>query len=101
MPGDWWFWNASRVIHHPLGEPGPINEFPAFTYLYADLHAHALALPFDATALALALAVVCGTAREGPTSRRVRYFLLALVIGALWAINSWDVPSSSASPSPR
>lgn len=92
VPNDWWFWNASRLIHHPLGEAGPINEFPAFTYLYADLHAHALALPFDAVVLALALAVVGVTVREDPTPRRLRFFLLALVIGALWAINSWDVP---------
>jgi YYY domain-containing protein len=92
VPLDWWFWNASRLIHHPAGEAGPINEFPAFTYLYADLHAHAIALPFDAAALALSLAVVRAAGGESPTARRTRFFLLALVIGALWAINSWDVP---------
>jgi YYY domain-containing protein len=97
VPSDWWFWNASRVIHHPLTEAGPINEFPAFTYLYADLHAHAIALPFDAAALALSLAVVrAASVGEPAVARRTRLFLLALVIGALWAINSWDVPVCGA-----
>ena len=56
VPNDWWFWNASRLIHHPPGEPGPINEFPAFTYLFADLHAHAMALPYTVLLLALLVA---------------------------------------------
>src|SRR5262249_10333149 len=58
VPIDWWFWNASRVIHHAVGEPGPITEFPAFTFIYGDLHAHAMALPLAALALALVVAAV-------------------------------------------
>ena len=52
FPNDWWFWNASRVI------PDTINEFPFFTFTYADLHAHMLALPLTLLALAVAVAVV-------------------------------------------
>lgn len=97
IPIDWWYWNASRVISHPLEEPGPINEFPAFTYLFADLHAHAMALPFTATALGLALAYV--TARppgDGRWAALARFLLLAIVVGALWATNAWDVPTYTA-----
>jgi YYY domain-containing protein len=97
IPIDWWYWNASRVISHPIEEPGPINEFPAFTFLFADLHAHAMALPFTATALGLALAYV---APRGGADRRwgevARFFLLALLVGALWATNAWDVPTYAA-----
>lgn len=92
---DWWFWNASRAITPGPGEPGPITEFPAFTYLFADLHAHAIALPFTATALGLALAYV----RAGPRDRRgavVRFLLLAVLVGSLWAINTWDFPTYAA-----
>jgi YYY domain-containing protein len=97
IPIDWWYWNASRVISHPLEEPGPINEFPAFTYLFADLHAHAMALPFTATALGLALAyVAAGPPGDGRSAALARFLLLALVVGALWATNAWDVPTYAA-----
>jgi YYY domain-containing protein len=89
VPIDWWYWNASRVIHHPVTEPGPITEFPAFTYLYADLHAHAMALPYTAVALALALAFVRDESGGGETARLL---LLSLLLGSLWVLNTWDLP---------
>ena len=50
---EWWYWNASRIMTH-----GEINEFPFFTFLYADLHAHLTAMPFAVLALALSLATL-------------------------------------------
>ena len=94
IPIDWWFWNPSRVIHHLPGEPGPITEFPAFTYLFADLHAHAMALPFAMLVLALAVAVVRDAGPDGGVlTPSLRVALLALTVGSLWAINSWDLPT--------
>lgn len=91
---EWWYWNATRVIQHPPTEAGPITELPWFTYLFADLHAHAMALPYTVVAVALALAVVrAGAGREGRLERAVRFGLLALVLGALWPMNTWDVPT--------
>ncbi|MBN1873785.1 MAG: glycosyltransferase family 39 protein [Anaerolineae bacterium] len=52
---EWWYWDATRVIPYNPGEAGTINEFPLFTFLYADLHAHMLAFPFTQLALAVAL----------------------------------------------
>jgi YYY domain-containing protein len=93
VPNDWWFWNASRVIHHPPTEPGMITEFPAFTYLFADLHAHAMALPYTAVLIALALSFL----RTDPSSTRLgatlRFLLVSLVLGSLWPLNTWDVPT--------
>jgi YYY domain-containing protein len=94
VPIEWWYWNATRVVHRPPNEPGLITEFPAFTYLYADLHAHAMALPFAALVLVLATAVVRG--RRGAPDRTASvtlFFLLALGIGSMWPINSWDFPT--------
>jgi YYY domain-containing protein len=94
IPNDWWFWNPTRVIHHPPGTPGPITEFPSFTYLYADLHPHAMALPFAAVLLALAFAHVRTQREERDLAgTTVQFLLLALVLGAMWPMNTWDVPT--------
>jgi YYY domain-containing protein len=91
VPNDWWFWNASRVIAPGEGEPGPITEFPAFTFIYGDLHAHAMALPLAALALALTVAV----ARSEGSVRMLApcVALLGLTLGALWVTNTWDFPT--------
>ncbi|MFO7919121.1 MAG: DUF2298 domain-containing protein [Anaerolineae bacterium] len=56
---EWWYWNASRIMKH-----GEINEFPVFSFLYADLHAHLTAMPFAVCALALASNFVVGPVRR-------------------------------------
>ena len=53
----WWYWNATRLIAHTPSEPGPITEFPFFTFLFGDLHAHAMALPLTLLSLTLTVAV--------------------------------------------
>jgi YYY domain-containing protein len=93
VPNDWWFWNPSRVIHHPPGEPGPITEFPAFTYLFADLHAHAMALPYAALLLALLVSHLRSGRRRDAAGSILLFLLVALVLGALWPLNTWDVPT--------
>lgn len=93
VPNDWWFWNPSRVIHHLPGEPGPITEFPAFTYLFADLHAHAMALPYTALLLALLVSHLRSDRTPDAVRSIVWFLLVALVLGALWPLNTWDVPT--------
>ena len=111
FPNDWWFWNASRVI------PDTINEFPFFTFTYADLHAHMMALPLTLLALAAAVALVrnagvrgqesAGQTRSGAESAAeaepspwhialaelLPIVLLGFVLGALRATNTWDFPT--------
>jgi YYY domain-containing protein len=96
--GDWYI-GPSRVI------PYTINEFPAFTFLFADLHPHMIALPIGVLAAALAYRVVAGgggaddslLARFAVSGRRGRSLpvigLLALALGALAVTNSWDFPT--------
>lgn len=59
----WWWWRASRVIqdYDLMGQPKEIiNEFPAFSFLLADLHPHVLVMPFTFVCLALALNLALG-----------------------------------------
>lgn len=95
--GDW-YWKPSRAIQPESGNE--ITEFPAFTFLYADLHAHLMALPVTILVIGWALGVMLGRGcwgLEGPTGRRYAglSFALALMFGALAAgllrpANTWD-----------
>jgi YYY domain-containing protein len=105
---EWWYWNATRVIDAAQGEAGPINEMPFFTFLYGDLHAHMMTLPYTLLALGLALNIVRSpsASRERRESRGGAWWrnasevltlaLLALTIGALWPMNTWDFPTYTA-----
>lgn len=101
VPINAWYWAATRVM--PNGE---INEFPFFTFLYADLHAHLIAMPF---ALMTLVAILNLAFRSGDVpgavlafGRRLKYdwlwmigclLVLALVLGELRANNTWDFPT--------
>ncbi len=80
--GDW-YWTATRVI------PNTINEFPFFTFIYGDLHAHLIAIPFALVALGLAVHLL--VSRAAITWYNLA--IIALVVGALRAINTWDYPT--------
>ena len=106
------FWRSSRVIP-PLesfeppalafwlpdfipGDAGTswhITEFPFFTFLFADLHAHMMVIPFTLLTLGLGLCLVAGLRKGGPFWTTAVALALAVTVGALWAINSWDYPS--------
>ncbi|HLH73789.1 MAG TPA: DUF2298 domain-containing protein [Chloroflexota bacterium] len=47
-----WFWASTRVLN------GTINEFPYFTFLFADLHAHLIGLPFTVLAIVFCINIV-------------------------------------------
>jgi YYY domain-containing protein len=88
-PGRPWdfglFWATSRVV------AGTINEFPAWSFLFGDLHAHVLALPLEATLVALGAA---GIARSWARDSRLFLWVgvASLLLGALAATNPWSAP---------
>lgn len=87
---DWW--SPSRVI------PNTINEFPAFSFVLADLHAHVLALPFATVAVGLACNLVLARRPGIHAFGDGRLSLLVLLasgvtLGGLYAINGWDLPT--------
>ena len=106
------FWRSSRMIdplegfeppalafwlpEHIPGDAGAswhITEFPFFTFLFADLHAHMMVIPFTLLALGLGMALIAGLRNGGRAWLALCGLALALSLGSLWTINSWDYPS--------
>ena len=84
------FWRSSRLM------PGQISitEFPFWTFLFADLHAHLISLPFQVTAVGLAVNLALSAQQPLRMLRRGPAIgAMALVVGSLAAINTWDVPA--------
>lgn len=100
---DMWFfdgigWNASRIIvDDPQSGAHPISEFPAFSFILGDLHPHLLALPYTVTALMVAwMLLTLGPVSDGSSVLRrdgFRIGISGLIVGSLYAMNSWDFPT--------
>ncbi|HVG00036.1 MAG TPA: DUF2298 domain-containing protein, partial [Chloroflexia bacterium] len=112
------WWDASRIISHT------INEFPYWTFLFADLHPHLIDMPFTVLALVFMQNLLFAGAYRKPLLLAYRshelswrralwlrvsstlswlwgpgavgvlnFALMALTLGALLVINSWDFPT--------
>lgn len=96
--GNWFF--ASRTIHdrNLTGyDPEAIDEFPAFSFLLADLHPHVLALPFVILAILLCFEWLVDLrfrkSEEVPISMTWdRIGISAVILGSLIFLNTWDFP---------
>lgn len=92
--GDW-FWGPSRLIDLPASRT--INEFPLFSYLFADLHPHMIVLPFTIFTIGLAVELTRRAGIHGHQTNKRQLFLPlalgALLVGTLAAANSWDAPA--------
>jgi YYY domain-containing protein len=90
-------WGATRFYEDTPAiddDPEPITEFPAFSFVLADLHPHLMALPYALLALGIAwlLATLPGTGWREPATL-ARAIIAGGILGALYAMNSWDLPS--------
>ncbi len=81
--GDWYI-GPSRVVTEPAFT---INEFPFWSFLFADLHPHLIALPITLLVIAL-LYQVCA----GRLTLLLALFI-AFALGTLAVSNSWDFPT--------
>jgi len=84
------FWGPSRVI------PDTINEFPYWSFLFADLHPHLIGIPLALLFLALLFSLF----RELMTDAQLSWgrgvgllFFFALLLGAQASINLWELPT--------
>ena len=110
------YWRSSRIV------PNTINEFPYWSFLFADLHPHMIGIPFTLLAIALAAQLVLKTKDSRFKIQDSRFkiqneaaatdaggwsfsfqssifqslifgFVFSLVLGAIAAINTWDAPT--------
>lgn len=84
------FWAPSRVIPHT------INEFPYWSFTFADLHPHMIGIPFSVLFLGLLLALVRSYDVAWRQQWRQGLLLLGgfgLLLGTLASINLWELPT--------
>ena len=86
-----YFWATSRVIKDT------INEFPLWSFLFADLHAHVMVMPLSLTFVALSVMWVrrrilpSGEAHQAGSTVAL-FALLCLTFGAILVTNTWSAP---------
>ncbi|HYP20875.1 MAG TPA: DUF2298 domain-containing protein, partial [Chloroflexia bacterium] len=110
-----YWWDPSRIIldYRTVQQPDgsmlkskvgyeTINEFPAFSFVLADMHPHVMGLPF--VLLAVMVAYALGRRRVARSNRWrdglphslggwLGLLLSSIIVGALYAINTWDYPT--------
>jgi YYY domain-containing protein len=86
-----YFWATSRVIE------GTINEYPLWSFLFADLHAHMLVMPYT---MSFVCALVFWIQRRDKISAwvplsaaPVLLLLLGLLLGTVMVTNGWSTPT--------
>jgi uncharacterized membrane protein len=87
-----YYWATSRVIRDT------INEFPFWSFLFADLHAHVMVMPLTMTFVALMMRWVRSRVMSPPeplprSNAVVLLGLLALTLGAITTTNTWSTPT--------
>jgi len=84
------FWGPSRVL------PATINEFPYWSFLFADLHPHLIGIPLSIMFLAL-IFVLLKDATVSWRQQKVRGVVLlmifSLMLGTLASVNLWEFPT--------
>lgn len=89
-PFDWW--RTSRVHAGTFD----VTEFPAWSFLFGDLHPHVLGTWLTGLAVLLGVALVADAPAAGAAVPRRRWLLLALlgaVAGAVQMTHTWDLPA--------
>ncbi len=84
------FWSPSRVI------PATINEFPYWSFLFADLHPHLIGIPVAVLFLGVLFSLLLQYGELWANARRLGVALLlvlAFLLGTLSSVNLWELPT--------
>ncbi|MEI7770198.1 MAG: DUF2298 domain-containing protein [Chloroflexales bacterium] len=102
---NWWWPSRSLWDEYTVRAEGQpprqerrytITEFPLFSFRLGDMHPHVMSLPFALLALALALAALSRAAAPdlaGGPAGWAELAVTGVILGGLYAINSWDLPT--------
>jgi YYY domain-containing protein len=82
-----YFWATSRVVQ------GTINEFPFWSFVFADLHAHVLAMPFEAALLYAGAIWITSAPSAGWLGTLFLAAVTAWLGGTVAVTSSWSVPT--------
>ena len=86
LPINAWYWTASRVMLN-----NEINEFPFFSFLYADLHSHLISLPIIVLIISCLLSFNKSITTK--LSDLLKFIFISFLIGFIRACNVWDFPT--------
>ena len=91
QPPNFDYWRSSRII------PFTINEFPFWSFLFADLHPHLIDLPIAVLMLGIVGSLLSSDKQDGSSSKRSSenpslYLLAAFTFGTIACANPWDMP---------
>ena len=91
-----YFWATTRVI-----PKGAIEEYPFWSFLFADLHPHVIALPFLILLIYLVFNLALSEYKGFQIFGRGKWLflnliLVALTLGVLIPTNTWDYPTALA-----
>ncbi|MGB9911679.1 MAG: DUF2298 domain-containing protein [Microgenomates group bacterium] len=86
----YWYPDATRFIVQIFGaKDNTIHEFPAYSFVVADLHGHLLNLPFVILFLSLMLSFVIDINKDWKL-RNENLIISSLLLGTFYVTNTWD-----------
>ena len=88
------YWRSTRLIS--MNSSGlEINEFPFFTFLFADLHAHLLSIPIMISIISVSFIFYYQFFENDSKYKHLAILsFLALLTGCIQGTNTWDYPLS-------
>ncbi|MFC1851025.1 DUF2298 domain-containing protein [candidate division CSSED10-310 bacterium] len=79
------WWDTSRVLPSPA-----IDEYPVWSFLFADLHAHVLSLPVALAIILFTIMLLKALSKQDGPSSLIHSLTLSFLLGIIAITNSWD-----------
>jgi len=95
-PQKYWYPDATRYVgYNPPTNDKTIHEFPAYSFVVADLHGHVSNIPFVLLFIALTFNLFSNFLKNKNLEFGIwnlEFLLIALLLGVMYMTNAWDLP---------